>query len=349
MEFGSFMEFHRRRDTTQAQAFEESFDHVDQAEALGLDSVWLAESHFNAERSVLSSPIVIATGIATRTKHLKVGTAVQVLPLTNPLRMAEEAATLDHISRGRFEFGIGRSGLPGSYEGYNIPYEESRDRFFESLEIIKKAWVEERFSYQGKYFSFTDVCLVPKPYQSPHPPLRMATTTPESFPVAGRMGIPLFIGLRLANMSEVAEQVESYRQAWSEAGHEGAINVFLRAPVYVAETKDKALKESEDSFMNQFRQLGTRIASAVGRAGTPGKDETVRLSQHLGSVTWDQVQREKAALGTPEMVIEQIKEMREKLQLSGVVAEFNAGGLIPQENVASSLRLFCEKVIPAFR
>ncbi len=264
MEFGSFMEFHTRQDTTQAEAFRESFAHVDQAEQLGLDAVWLAESHFNPGRAVLSSPIVIATGIAARTKRLKVGTAVQVLPLTNPLRMAEEAATLDHISEGRFEFGVGRSGLPGSYEGYNISYGESRERFAEALEIIKKAWTQERFSHEGKYYSYNDVCLVPKPYQSPHPPLRMAATTSESFPMAAKMGLPLFIGLRVANMSQVAEQVQSYKEAWVAAGNKGEIDVALRAPVYVAETREQALSEPEASFMTQFRRLGSRIATSVG-------------------------------------------------------------------------------------
>jgi alkanesulfonate monooxygenase SsuD/methylene tetrahydromethanopterin reductase-like flavin-dependent oxidoreductase (luciferase family) len=349
MEFGSFMEFHRRLDATQAEAFNESFDHVEQVERLGLDAVWLAESHFNPQRSVLSSPIVIATAIAARTKRLKVGTAVQVLPLTNPLRMAEEAATLDHISKGRFEFGIGRSGLPGSYEGYNIPYGESRERFFEALDIIRKAWTQERFSHEGKYFSFKDVCLVPKPYQTPHPLLRMAATTSESFPIAARLGIPLFIGLRVANMSQVAEQVKSYKEAWVKAGNEGDIDVSLRAPVYVAETREKALSEPEESFMTQFRRLGSSVATSVGRAGTPGEEETTRRSQQLSSVTWDEVQREKVAVGTPEMVIERLQEMKEKLELSGVVAEFNAGGLIPRENIARSLRLFCEKVAPAFK
>ena len=125
MQFGSFMEFHRREGSTQADAFREAFDHIALAEELGLDAVWLAESHFNPARSVLSSPHAIASAIAARTKRLKVGTAVSVLPLGNPLRTAEEAATIDHISEGRFEFGVGRSGLPGSYEGYNIPYAES--------------------------------------------------------------------------------------------------------------------------------------------------------------------------------------------------------------------------------
>ena len=349
MEFGSFMEFNRPPGGTQAQAFADSFAHVDQAERAGLDAIWLAESHFSPERSVLSSPIVIATAIATRTRRVKVGTAVQVLPLANPLRMAEEAASLDHISEGRFEFGVGRSGLPGAYEGYNISYAESKDRFFEALEVIRMAWTEERFSYHGQFYSYDDVCLVPKPYQSPHPPLRMAATTADSFPAVGRLGLPLFIGLRVAPLPQVEEQVAAYRRAWEESGHTGPIDVSLRVPVYVAETAQKAVDEPEESFMNQFRRLGSRIASSSDRAGTPGQDETTRRSQHLAGVTWDEVRLDKVAVGTPDMVVERLQEMKDRLQLSGVVAEFNAGGSIPPERVATSLDLFCEKVVPAFK
>ena len=349
MEFGSFMEFHTREGVSHNKAFQESFDHIDTAEELGLDGVWLAESHFSPGRSVLSSPAVIAAAIAGRTQRLKIGTAVYVLPLSNPLRIAEEAATLDHVSQGRFEFGVGRSGLPGSYEGYNISYAESRERFFEYLDIILAAWTNERFSYQGKYFSFHDVCLVPKPYQSPHPPIRVATTTSDTFPTIGKMGFPIFTGLRGLGISQVAEQVRSYKKAWEEAGHNGPLDVSLRVPVYVAETKEKALSEPEESFMRQFRRLGGQLASSATTPGTdPGEDRAKR-SQELASLTWDTVLKEKVAVGTPEMVVERLHEMKETLHLKGVVAEFNAGELIPREKVANSLRLFCEKVVPAFK
>ena len=161
MELGSFMEFHTREDHSQVEAFKESFDHIDLAELLGLDTVWLSESHFNPSRSVLSAPLITAAAIAGRTERIKIGTAVQILPLGNPLRIAEEVATLDHVSGGRFEFGIGRSGLPGAYEGYNMSYGESRERFFESLEIIKQAFTTDYFSYDGKYHSYDNVCLTP--------------------------------------------------------------------------------------------------------------------------------------------------------------------------------------------
>lgn len=350
MQFGSFMEFHRRESGSQADAFREAFDHIAQAEELGLDGVWLAESHFNPARSVLSSPHAIASAIAGRTQRLKIGTAVSVLPLGNPLRIAEEAATIDHISKGRFEFGVGRSGLPGSYEGYNIPYAESRDRFYEYLEIIMTAWREERFSYEGDFYTYSDVCLVPKPYQRPHPPIRIAATTSDTFPVIGKMGYAIFVGVRGLSLNAVGEQVESYRRAWRDAGHDGDIDVSLRVPVYVGETEEDALTVPEDSFMRQFRRLGGQLSASAGRAGAAPGEERAERGAQLAVLEWERdVIGQKAAVGTPKMVVEQLRVMRDELSLTGVAAEFNAGELIPEDKIANSLRLFCEEVIPAFR
>ena len=150
MYFGMFMQFEKRDGLTHEEAFHEGFKLVDAAEEWGLDGAWLAELHLTPDRSVLSSPITIASSIATRTKRMKVGMAVYVLPLNNPLRIAEEVATVDQISQGRFEFGIGRSGFARSYDVYGIPYDESRERFQEALDIILKSWQGDSFSYNGK-------------------------------------------------------------------------------------------------------------------------------------------------------------------------------------------------------
>ena len=350
MQFGSFMEFHRREGGTQADAFREAFDHIALAEELGLDAVWLAESHFNPARSVLSAPHAIASAIAARTERLRVGTAVSVLPLGNPLRLAEEAAVIDHISEGRFEFGVGRSGLPGSYEGYNIPYGESRERFYEYLDIIMTAWQEERFSYEGDFYTYNDVCLVPKPYQKPHPPIRIAATTSDTFPVIGEMGHAVFVGVRGLSLDAVGEQVDSYRAAWNKAGHKGSIDVSLRVPVYVGETEEEALTVPEESFMRQFRRLGGQLSASVTRAGTDPGEERAERGAQLATLDWERdVIGQKSAVGTPAMVIDQLRVMKDTLSLTGVVAEFNAGELIPEDRIAGSLRLFCEEVMPAFK
>ena len=243
MDFGIFMEFEIRQGGDQASAFREGFDVVDSAEAWGLDGVWLGEMHFTPARSVLAAPIVVASSIATRTKRLRIGMAVQVLPLNNPLRIAEEAATVDHISEGRFDFGIGRSGFPRVYDLYGVPYAESQERFREALEIILTAWKGEPFSYAGKHYRFENATVAPRPYQLPHPPLRMAATTEETFPRVGQMGLPIFAGLRGMDIRDLRTHIQAYRRAWREAGHPGDGNVYLRIPVYAAATEKDAREE----------------------------------------------------------------------------------------------------------
>src|SRR6202521_4375540 len=161
-EFGMFHEFQRTAGMTDEDAFRVSFEQVDAAERWGLDAMWLAEIHVAPERSVCSAPLTLASAIAARTKRMKIGTAVQVLPLCHPLQLAEEVATVGHISRGRLIFGAGPSGFPRVYQAYGVSYAESRDRFTEVLEILKRAWTQERFSFDGKYYHFHDVYLVPK-------------------------------------------------------------------------------------------------------------------------------------------------------------------------------------------
>src|SRR6202008_1073214 len=156
MEFGMFHEFPSLPGRAESEAVDEAMEQVDAAERLGLDVMWLAELHFEPRRSVLSAPLAIASAIAARTSRMKIGIAVQVLPLCHPLRIAEEAATVDQISHGRLIFGVGRSGLPRTYEAYGIPYAESRERFAETLQIVERAWSQPRFSFEGQYYRFTD-------------------------------------------------------------------------------------------------------------------------------------------------------------------------------------------------
>ena len=167
MQLGMFLEFPRPAGISYQEAFDASFTLVDEAEQLEVDSVWLAEYHFNLGR-VLSSPILIATAIAARTERIRMGLAVQCLPLGHPVRLAEEAATLDQLSRGRLEYGVGRGTFPNVHEGFNTPFAESRGRFEESLEIIKKAG-RRVFSLRGVLSSPDFALNQALPAAHPHP------------------------------------------------------------------------------------------------------------------------------------------------------------------------------------
>ena len=156
MELGIYHEFPVLPGRSQAECFAAGFDIVDVSEEYGLDVMWLAELHFDKRRALAASPLVLGTAIAARTERIRIGTSVQVLPLANPLRIAEEAATLDHVSKGRLIFGVGRSGVVKTYEALNIAYSESKDREIECLEIIQRAWREDNFSYKGKFYDIQD-------------------------------------------------------------------------------------------------------------------------------------------------------------------------------------------------
>ncbi len=360
MHYGLIMECDYRYGHSQEDAFDEAFAMADAAEKGGLDGVWLAERHFAAPRnpldaagagipSIVSAPLIISTAIVARTERLRVGVAVNVLPLNHPVRMAEEVATVDQISRGRVDFGVGRSGFARSYEGYDIPYGESRERFQECLEIILAAWTNERFSYQGKYYNFNDVCVIPKPYQQPHPPLRVAATTKETFPQVGALGYPIFVGLRGLDRPDLANLLGEYRQAWKDAGHAGNGDVYLRIPIFVGLSQEEASADAEESTMRSYRRLAQSFSQSASSAGTTASEERIARGERLAAVTYEDLLRDRLAYGTPEGVAGLLKEISEELGLSGIVAETNVGGLIPREKVARSIDLFCKEVVPALR
>jgi alkanesulfonate monooxygenase SsuD/methylene tetrahydromethanopterin reductase-like flavin-dependent oxidoreductase (luciferase family) len=348
MHFGLFVE-EMRRGATAVSAFDDAFELADIAEAWGMDCVWLGEIHFTPARSVISASLLMASSIATRTKRLRVGTAVQVLPLNHPLRIAEEIATIDQISKGRFEFGIGRSGVVRSYDVYGVPYGESQARFHETLTILREAWKGEPFSYAGEFYRFENATVSPRPYQTPHPPIRMATTSHETFGVAGRLGLPIFVGLRATDMNDLKVSLASYRKAWSDAGHRGTPSAYVRIPVYAAATERASIEEPRESIAAFFERQSALARSAVGRAGAGPAEQRSFQAERMANLSYEDVLEKKVAFGTPAQLIERLTRLRAELGIDGILLEPNSGGLIPPALERESLRLFTHEVIPAFR
>jgi alkanesulfonate monooxygenase SsuD/methylene tetrahydromethanopterin reductase-like flavin-dependent oxidoreductase (luciferase family) len=348
MEFGVFHEFPSLVGRPDSAAFEEAFDIVDAAERWGLDVMWLAELHFDPPRSVLSSPMCIASAIAARTKRIKIGVAVQVLPLGNPLRIAEEAATVDHISHGRLIFGAGRSGVAKTYEAYNVPYAESKDRFNETLDIIQRAWTETNFSHRGKYFHFEDVTVTPRPFQTPMPPIRVAATSPDTFVSIGQLGMPIFLAIRHEDARHFIPQVASYRKAWKEAGHAGNGQVFLRAPGFVAVTAAAAKAQYEASLLHYFHAQGRLLADSARRLGLDPSNPRWATSEGLATMTFDRATEGSVMIGSPDEVVRKIEAIREDMGLDGVLLELNCGGKVEHAHEMEALRLLCQEVQPTF-
>jgi alkanesulfonate monooxygenase SsuD/methylene tetrahydromethanopterin reductase-like flavin-dependent oxidoreductase (luciferase family) len=342
MEFGWYHEFHRQvDDQSDADAFTQALEQIADAERWGLDAIWLAEIHQQPTRSVLTAPLTVASAIAARTTRIKIGTAVQVLPLCHPLRLAEETATIDQISRGRLLLGAGRSGNPRAYAAYGVPYSESRERFYETLEILKRAWTQPSFSYAGKFHSFDDARVVPRPYQRPHPPIRIAGASEDTFPALGKLGYPLFVAVRSNSLSALAPDLKTYREAYAAAGHPGKGEVYLRLSLHVADTDAQAMDEAEPSMMQGYKGLTTRLEGSPN-ARRRAELETVR------TITYEQVLRDKVVVGSAERVTDRLLQLRDELGIDGILAELNFGSLIPAPMMMRSLRLLCEKVRPRF-
>jgi len=282
MEFGIFHELLTTQAGSQAEAFAQSFAQIEAAESWGLDVVWLA-------------------AIAARTRRIKIGTAVQILPLWHALRLAEETATIDQISGGRLIFGVGRSAFPRAYNAYGISYEENQNRFAESLDIIKTARTQPNASYRGRYHSFDNFTLVPRPLQQPHPEIRIAASQPETYATIGEFGYPPFSAVRASPLIELAYHTSAYPEAWAAAGHPGEPRAFLM-PIYVAETRAATLEDARAGMM---------------------RFSTYRADLIRGPLSYEMVLREKVIAGTPEMVAERLYELRGAAHLDAASAEIN--------------------------
>ncbi|MBM3941989.1 MAG: LLM class flavin-dependent oxidoreductase [SAR202 cluster bacterium] len=354
MNFGVFLDFSTRQGGTQPAAFRENFDLVDLAETTGLDTMWLGETHFNANRPI-SAPTVVASAIAARTQRLRVGMAVQVLPLISPLRIAEELATVDQVSQGRFEVGVGRSGNVRAYEVMGIPYDESRERFQEALDIILEAWKGKPFSYHGEFNQIDNATVTPEPFQKPHPPIRLASTGEDSFSRVGRLGFPIFLSMRGMDVHDLERNLKEYHRAWREARHPGeGGDISVRVPMYISTSAEGAKEEPRETIEAFFTRMRQRYEQGRDEEGGGGSaaERAAALkirAERLARMTYEELLETRVISGTPEAVVERLQQFQESLGLTGFAAELNPGGLLPPEVVQRSLRLLTEEVMPAFK
>jgi alkanesulfonate monooxygenase SsuD/methylene tetrahydromethanopterin reductase-like flavin-dependent oxidoreductase (luciferase family) len=344
---GLFLE-ELRDGATDGEFFQELMQTVDNAEAWGLDGIWLGEIHFLPTRSILCSPLLVASAIATRTRRMCVGTAVHVTPLRNPLGIAEDVATLDHLSGGRFEFGIGRSGSPRSYNALGIPYEESQGRLIEGLQVMREAWKGKPFSFHGTYYDVDHAVIRPRPLQQPHPPLRIAALNPASFTRAAELGLHIFVGLRGTDISVLRGHIESYQKTWTAAGHAGEGSVYLRIPLYAAPTDAEAVDESRESIMYYFRRQSDLARTGTG-SGTTTAGERLAQADVLAVISHEHILRERVVVGSADALVKRLRQLREDLRLDGVIVEPNPGGMIPIDLMMRSLKILGGEIAPALR
>lgn len=309
-------------------------------ETLGFDTAWLGELHFSREASILSAPFNILSAAAQATKRIRLGSAVSLLPIHNPIRLAEEVATVDLLSNGRVEFGIGRGASPRQYHGFGISQEESRERLEESLNVILGAWAHETFTYRGKYFQAEDVSVVPRPIQKPHPPIRLAANSADTFELAGRLGLPVLSSPITNSPQNLRDYLSIYRNSLATGTN---LDVSLMFFVHVSSSRKQARLECERSLMNFFRVASARLQPLA-------RDQVRTFEAYQNTVplielaTYENVEP-MCVFGDADYCVNQIQKLRENMQMNEFIAHFNMGGLIGPNAVRNSMRLFAEQVL----
>ncbi len=346
MKFGLHYQLPCHDGQSAVQRYRDTIEQAAHAEALGFESVWPVEQHFDTDLSILSAPLLMLAAVAERTRTLRLGIAIILLPLSHPVRMAEEIATLDVISNGRAEFGIGRGSLPEHFSGFGISQSENRDRFLEGLDIILKAWSNEQLSYHGQFFDIEDLSVVPKPVQQPHPPIRVAANSPETFELMGQMGIPIFAAAQVNPFLKIKEYLPIYREARAAAGHpdRGGEDVTILVPTYVANTRAQVRQEMEPSIMRWLQSAAARYTSRLqaGMQAAPERYERIR------SMTWERAGQVMGVFDTPEACVDRLHQLQEDFNTDRFITWFNQGGLVPHAQVMRSMELFAAKVMPHF-
>ncbi len=242
-----------------ASIYRMALDRIAIMDSAGYDAVWLAEHHFSTF-SVCPSVHMMGMMAAARTKRLRIGTAVSLAPFYNPLRLAEEVALLDVLSGGRVNWGAGRGFDRSEFAAFGIPGEESASRFHEAVDIVLKAWTSDRLHYEGRYFSYEGVEVLPKPLQAPHPPVWMAATSLPAIEWAATKGFSILMDPHSSRTDLMAKR-HYYVEKLAAAGHSDAGRVIPMARlVAIDETADKAREIAR-------RAAGWMVASYIGQGG----------------------------------------------------------------------------------
>jgi alkanesulfonate monooxygenase SsuD/methylene tetrahydromethanopterin reductase-like flavin-dependent oxidoreductase (luciferase family) len=342
MQFGLFGSAAARRPTSAdnddfdcSEGYRDFIEYNVEAEALGFRSTFVVEHHFTGYGQV-SATINLLTWLGARTSTLRLGTAVMVLPWHNPVLLAEQAATLDLLSGGRLDFGVGNGYRYNEFAGFCVPMEEANARFDECLGVILKAWTSnEPFSHRGHYWQFDQVVVEPPTAQRPHPPIWMGAGGESSVRRVAERGYNLLLG-QYSSPADVARSVAAYKAATEAIGRRfDPLQIGVTRAFFVADNAAEKEAALERRLANRVRQL--KLATSP--------DGTVRGGPDRATGDPDTVNRASAIYGSPNDIAEKLDELRR----AGVgYVLINGGGSGGGQRGRASLRRFAAEVMPHF-
>ena len=330
VKFGYLLDFRQPPQLPQldtAEFYAALFQQVAYADQAGLDSIWLTEHHFT-EDGYLAAVMPAMAAITARTRRVTIGTYVLLAPFYHPLRLAEDTALIDVISNGRLRLGIGLGYRQEEFAGFQIARKERLGRTLETIDILKHAWTGERFSFKGKYFSFRDVQVLPRPISQPHPELLWGGMAPAAIRRGAQLGLSFACNLG-------RHEIEYYHQALRECGKDpAAFNVVNSRLVYLADSEEQAWREIEAPVLYQMTMYGKWL-SAAGFATSSFRPEPAAL-------------RRNSVIGPPEVVTARLQQILATTPMTELCLSMQLPGLDPRKALRS-LECFATEVLPVLR
>lgn len=314
------------------------------AEEIGLNSVWLPEHHFGLF-GCLPAPAVFLAHVAARTRRIKLAPATVLLPCNHPVRVAEEFALLDLLSHGRVVFSAGRGYDKREYDIFGIPFEESRERFDEEMEIIQKAWTQEAFSHKGKFWQFDEVTVLPRPIQKPHPPIYVACFSKPTVELAARLGFhTIFAPFAAAMMFGGVQQAAAYHR--EQAAAAGYPDVRAMCSYFVAVVDNEAeVAQAKDRLLFYLKSITPALPGDRAQA-PPHIAYFVDIVERLLAMRPEQLGERSIITGTPEQCVESLKKV-EAAGIEEVILYFNFGAY-PHQDTMQMMDRFVRDVAPHF-
>jgi natural product biosynthesis luciferase-like monooxygenase protein len=323
-------------------------DLLAESEALGFDSLWANEHHFDPYGGIIPSPPTILAALSQRTKRARLGTSIVVLPLHNPIEIAEQLAMVDLMSGGRVEFGIGRGFVEFDYDRLGISRDESQARMLEQLDVILKAWSGETFTHKGRFYNYDKIELWPRPEQRPHPPVWLSCSqTPSSFEWAGKNGHSI-LTVAYRSVETLVANNRIYRDAWAKAGHPaGKWRIATHYHCVLAENKREARDIARDAWV-RYTAATTHTLERL-QADRDALTDPIRAAAAKDAMDVDKMVEELRVIAcTPDEAVTLLERAQDAMGFNQCDCTFFFGG-ITYEQARRSLKLFSTEVMPKLR
>lgn len=349
MQFGlTFFPVFNPTDRSAADYFDEALHLAEKADTLGLEHVQIVEHHGSAYGGYSPDPIVFLTAVAARTHRIRITTGAVVPAFDHPLRLAGALSMLDALSHGRLDVGFGRAFLPAEFAAFGVSMDDSKQRFTEGIDLIRRLWTEHDVASDLLWAPFDPITLQPRPVQQPHPPIFIASTSSEeTCAAAGRAGYHLQMVPSVATTEMLQRMLSIYRTARAEAGYEEPGRIQIKYTCYLSDDEETALSDGERWERNYIEHMGRAVADWAHTSSTdyPGYDALVdKISRYDFARSLEQ---DKVLAGTPAQVSAQLRRVAQAFGDDVTVSLHLNPGLIGQEKAGRALDLLHEEVIPA--